>query len=76
MNFIITRTSDEDRKPCRGAYQDKMNTSYGKEDVYRIKINSLEELMKLIKKYGTIIIGPHFDNEEETHIEIYDDYRE
>lgn len=76
MNFIITKTSDIYSKPCRGAYKDSIESICGPEDIWRIKINSLEQLINLIKKYGTIIVGPYYENEEEMEIEIYDDYRE
>lgn len=76
MNFIIRRTSSYTKKPCREAYKDTMRTGYGEREIYRINVNSLEQLIKLVEKYGDIIIGPHYMNKNEMNIEIYDDYRE
>lgn len=63
MEFLIRRTSSylNSRQPVEGAYQ--------KDEEWYIKINSLEELIKLSEKEGQIII-------EEDYLEIYDDYRE
>ncbi len=41
----------------------------GMESCWGIKINSLDQLIKLSKKYGELIF-------DESEIEIYDDYRE
>lgn len=71
MEFIVTRTSkiyfDESEKPCEEAYK-KGRDNFGIM-IWMININSLEELMSFIDKYGQVVI----DKDE---IEIYDDYRE
>lgn len=41
-----------------------------------IKIDSLEQLLKLTNKYGDIILDKSFLNNDIYSIEIYDDYRE
>lgn len=64
MEFLIERTSgyfNSTKQPTEGAYK------RGKK--WYIKINSLEELIKLSEKEGQIII-------EGDYLEIYDDYRE
>ena len=78
MDFTINRTSNDWDKPCKGAYQDVIHRNYqgNRIDVWKIKISSLEELVKLMRKYGPIIIEPNDDNEEWVNLEIYDDYRE
>ena len=61
MIFEITRASLRDEKPCEEAYK--------LEGEWKIKINSLGELLKFIGKYGAIII-------DDKEIVIYDDYIE
>lgn len=41
-----------------------------------IKINTIEELLKLEEKYGDLIITTLYNNKNIKEIEIYDDYRE
>ena len=41
-----------------------------------IKIDTLEELLEFTNKYGEIVFGKAYDNDEMNRIEIYDDYRE
>jgi len=43
---------------------------------WTIEINDIEELIKLIKKEGRIILGSSQCKECEYEIEIYDSYRE
>ena len=43
--------------------------------VHTIEINTLEELLKLVDKYGQIIVGNQSQWYDYT-LEIYDDYRE
>ncbi len=45
-------------------------------DVWSIEINSLEELVDFVNKYGEIVIGFDYNNKEYKYVEIYDDYRE
>lgn len=60
------------------------NEEFSTEHIYRefndeiwcIKINSLEELLKLQDKYGNIILTRCFKNKNIRELEIYDDYRE
>lgn len=68
MKFKIYRTSDmyPEVPPCQEAVLKKKGQwSNG----YEIEINTLEELMGLISKYGSVVLS------SET-LEIYDDYRE
>lgn len=71
MEFEVYRTSDWDRteKPCDSAYladKDQWNN-----DVYKVKIESLEDLIALRDEVDKSIIIRLDDS-----IEIYDDYRE
>lgn len=63
MIFSIEKTSApySKKKPCKKAKKTK--------DGFQIEINTLEELMELIKQEGQVIVS-------EGEIEIYDDYRE
>ena len=51
-------------------------TSTGKTNIWTIEINTLEELINFVKKYGTIIIDDSGEKSVPFEIEIYDDYRE
>lgn len=44
--------------------------------IWCIKINSLEELLQLQDKYGSIILTKCFKNDNIRSLEIYDDWRE
>lgn len=47
------------------------------DDGWFIEVNSIDELMKLQKKYGEFIIkGPYWGTGYDAELEIYDDYRE
>lgn len=46
------------------------------DEIWCIKINSLEELLKLQDKYGDIVLSTCFKNDNIRELEIYDDYRE
>lgn len=46
------------------------------DEVWCIKINTLEELLKLQDKYGEIILQKCWENNNLWELEIYDDYRE
>lgn len=66
MEFVVTRTSIwGDKKPCEEAYQ------VG--ELWKVNIESLEELIKFKEKYGEIILTDDYDTPS---IEIYDYYRE
>lgn len=64
MKFLLTRTSD--------LFSSTRNET--------IEINSIEELIELVRKEGEIIVGPvpQYRRTEELpyEIEIYDSYRE
>ena len=49
---------------------------YGTVDVYLMEINTLEELMKFCEKYGDVIIGNCYLNDDYKEILIYDTYIE
>ncbi len=74
MEFHITRTSDvyndTKPKPCDGAYL--------KNNIWCIKITSLEKLLQLSKQEGELVIeNDGFHNSQGIpSIEIYDDWRE
>ena len=67
MTFTITRTSDwnGDVQPCERAYWSEAN------ECWKIDINSLEELMDLIRDVEHNIVVS-----DDPEIEIYDEYRE
>lgn len=69
MEFEITRTSDylDRNKPCDKAYLAGEN-EWG--NIYKIKIDTLKDLISLIDDVGRIII------KQDLSIEIYDDWRE
>ena len=46
------------------------------DEIWCIKINSLEELLRLQDKYGKIILGTCYKNDNIRSLEIYDDWRE
>lgn len=46
------------------------------DEIWAIKINSLEELLELKEKYGDLVIENCFKNKSINSIEIYDYYRE
>ena len=82
MIFKVIRTSDVfcEESPVEESYPGKcLDTFHGpgkekEEDCYLIEINTLEELMKIREKYGSIIIYEQWYNYP--ILEIYDDYRE
>ena len=47
-----------------------------KQSVWAIQINTIEELLAFIMKYGEVIISPSTYKEIPFSIEIYDTYRE
>jgi predicted RNA-binding protein associated with RNAse of E/G family len=74
MRFKISRTSGWDNDPpCKEAYT--LPEEYNPKDHYHkwyIDINSLDELIKFVDKYGDIVVS----TENDPYIEIYDTYRE
>ena len=46
------------------------------DEIWCIKISSLEELLELQDKYGNIVLSTCFKNNNIRKLEIYDDYRE
>ena len=46
------------------------------DEIWCIKINSLEELLELQDKYGNIVLTTCYENNNIRELEIYDDYRE
>lgn len=79
MKFIIDRTSsfyeEEIKKPCKNCVQEEITYKSGiKEKLWVIEVNSLEELMKLLRDVDEKIII--YECEGNNYIEIYDDYRE
>lgn len=86
MKFTITRTSDysysvtnpQDHFPCEGAYIDSCKPSRwdGYYIVtYAIDVESIEDLVTLVKTFGHPIILDVEDDGTPT-LEIYDDWRE
>lgn len=82
MIFKVTRTSNlfDFSRPIEESYPGKcLNTFHGpgkekEEDCYLIEISTLEELMKIREKYGSIVIYEEWC--DHPTLEIYDDYRE
>lgn len=77
MKFQIERTSDwiGEKLPCEGAVLMKEGTSTDL-PVYVINIESVEDLVELMKKEGEIIIKESYEGVGLPVIEIYDTYRE
>lgn len=48
----------------------------GTERCWAIEVNSLEDLIALYHKYGSLVIETNMWDRETPNIEIYDDYRE
>lgn len=67
FNDYINKTL---RNGANGCYKVK-----GKEKAFTIEINSIDELIKFMDKYGSIVITPNEDIEL-PEIEIYDTWRE
>ena len=64
MKFGIERVSDN--FPCKEAIEHEYINMDDEDDFfYTIEINTLEELMKLHKKYGKLIIRDVYDFEPE-----------
>ena len=77
MKFQIERTSDwiGEKLPCEGAVLMRKGTSIV-DPVYIIDIESVEDLVELMKREGEIIIKASYKDGGLPVIEIYDTYRE
>jgi len=78
MKFTITRTSTwYDKKPYKNAIEEEYINIWGqKQKEWVIEINTLEELLKLQKEEGDIIIKNDILGNNKLALEIYDTYRE
>jgi hypothetical protein len=80
MKFLIGRASNwfdnnkDKAPPCKNAYKEL--GEYPERKAWVVEISSLEDLIKLIKKEGDIIIGKSDVIEGFYVIKIYDDYVE
>ena len=73
MRFIVYRTSGyEDKIPCEEAVKNII----AEETIWSIDINSLEDLLLWRDKIGESIIIHKNEDNDQTYIEIYDDWRE
>lgn len=72
MRFIVSKTTGGDEKPCKEAI--KLIDS--KNGDWCVDINTLEELIVFIQKYGDIVMTTSLYSENEFEIEIYDTWRE
>lgn len=80
MEFKVTRTSTNAR-PCPEAYPkhfldlkslDPEENSKG----WAVRLETLDELLQFVQRYGEVVIGPWRWNPQVLQIEIYDSYRE
>lgn len=83
FNLISTSSSWRGLYPTHFNTLDKCGFTYtrihNENEIYDsciIEINDLDELLKLSKKFGEIIVSASLDANELTDIEIYDSYRE
>lgn len=88
MKFIVSRTiverswtSHHKNPQCDEAKEDSIicTESYWKgcpSPVYTIELESLDDLMSFVNKYGQVMIHDHQYNKSYKEIEIYEDYRE
>lgn len=76
MDFTVDRASRScasypaerrTKKPCVGAWPSIDAKGW---QTWKVRINSLDELMAFVKKYGRVVVGKH------DTITIYDDYME
>lgn len=78
MNFIVIRTSSPHNiQPCPEAVPIEKKTPITGRSmiVWKVQLDTLEDILNFSKKYGELIIDSSYDNENPS-IEIYDDYRE
>lgn len=80
MTFRVKRTSldiGEKTAPCEGAFlEETVKHDYYTEYIWKIKINTIKDLMQLIEKTGKPVVVFGKDEKSGPEIEIYDDYRE
>ncbi len=75
MKFIVSRTSTWNKIPCEEAKLDSIVVDDVTIDVWFIEIDTIEELVKFVDKYGDIVVQDYpYDGHKE--IEIYDTWRE
>lgn len=74
MKFLFKKTSWHENPPI--SYEGMANETINGYRIFRIEINTFEELMKLYEKEGAFIIGSSCYKKYPLMIEIYDDYRE
>lgn len=74
MRFVISRTSSIGSSGVEGVIRVEDETIDRGHD--EIEINTLEELMALVKKYGEVVIFEQAFMHELPGIEIYDTWRE
>lgn len=71
MKFKVVRSSDFGMGSCVAPCEEAVYT--GKDEwgvpTYEVEVNTLEELMALVEKYGSFIVSRN-------ELEIYDSYRE
>jgi hypothetical protein len=46
------------------------------DEAWFMNLESLDDLLRFIAKYGDVVVGPWYSNESILKVEIYDDYRE
>ncbi|HLC05557.1 MAG TPA: hypothetical protein VJK02_21165 [Anaerolineales bacterium] len=70
MRFAVKRTSssDDDKSPCPGAWQER--DAKGAPKGWFLEIEDLASLLRLAEEEGTLVVS------KKPSIEIYDDYRE
>lgn len=69
MKFQVIRTSQwKSEKPCEEAVK--------RNDIWVIELNTLEDLINFVRKYGDVVIYESMYKEYPYTIEIYDYYRE
>jgi hypothetical protein len=85
MEFIIQKvsmfyrqTQDISEAKIKEVVRNDKDNSDDFRNVYNIDIDSIEQLMRLIKKYGDVIIGEEnfFFGDKQPTITIYDDHIE
>jgi hypothetical protein len=79
MKFTVTRSSIwcEDDPKCPGVQKELIEKEGELIEAYTIDINTLDELLKLIKDVGhSIIVFEHGYVSPLPELEIYDGYRE
>ena len=76
MKFFVHRTSGlQDGKPCEEATENVAKEAVSFWNNWTVEINSLDELIQFVEKYGTVIIDRSYDGKAFV-LEIYDTWRE